>query len=46
MVLARAIWRSDGPAGEIGKKRSGSAIRQAAADRQFVALPVAVIARP
>jgi hypothetical protein len=30
----------------MGKNRSGSADRQAAADRQFCALPVAVIACP
>jgi hypothetical protein len=33
--LARAICREADPVAETGKKRSGSADRQAAADRQF-----------
>ena len=46
IFLARAICRSAGPAEEIGKKRSGSADWQAPAERQFAALPVALIACP
>jgi hypothetical protein len=46
ITLARAIWRSAGPVLDIGKKRSGSAERQAADERQFTALPFAVIACP
>src|SRR5690349_13402077 len=46
IFLARAICRSAGPTEEIGKKRSGSADRQAPADRQFAVLPVALIACP
>src|SRR6185312_12027889 len=46
IFLARATCRSAGPAEEIGKKRSGSADRQAPAERQFAAFPVALIACP
>jgi hypothetical protein len=35
MVLACAICPAAGPVAEMGKNRSGSADRQAAADRQF-----------
>src|SRR5208282_2124776 len=46
ITLARTICCSPKPTDEMGKKRSGSADRQAPADRQFAAFPVAVIACP
>jgi hypothetical protein len=46
IAFACAICRIAGPVVEMGKKRSGSADRQAPPDRQLLTVIVAVIAGP